>query len=135
MLGLCAVVALAQGGFCAAHLWVSWVVGNLIDRSDFHDFEEVELGLWVLFTLHNQHVFEALVIVATVQSWAVAQTVELVVFESFSNRTRCEGASTGYGICIEQGLHVSCVSSLGRREAVLGAEGTNECLRAFVLQS
>ena len=83
--GLRAVVAGAQ---CAAaeHLWVIGAIGHLIDRGDFDDFEKVEFGGWVLFTLHNQHVFEALVVFGAIECFAVAQTVELEAFRALRPR-------------------------------------------------
>ena len=83
MSGLCAGVALAQIATCK-----HGVIGFVLDLSTwchFDDFQCVVLVGRVLFTLHDQHVFEALVIFGTVLCRAVAQTVELEAFEGFCN--------------------------------------------------
>ena len=90
--GLCAWVTLPE--FAASEHWVIRCVLDLRTRRDFDDFQSVELGCRVLFTLHDQHVFEALVVFGTVQCWAVAQTVELEAFQSFANCTWVERAGT-----------------------------------------
>ena len=75
----------------------------------FNDFEKVKLGCWVLFTLHNQHVFEALVIFGAVQCFTIAQTVELKAFQGLANTTWVECAGAFTSICIEQSLTYRCV--------------------------
>mmetsp|Transcript_2663 Transcript_2663/g.3459 ORF Transcript_2663/g.3459 Transcript_2663/m.3459 type:complete len:440 (+) Transcript_2663:4586-5905(+) len=109
-------------------------IGDLLNRGDFDDFQKVELGCRVFFTLHNQHVLEALVVFGAIQRLAVAQTVELIAFQRFCHRTRRKGARTLHSVSIEQGLHIAGVRSLARREAVFGAEGAHKGLGAFVLQ-
>ena len=121
-------VTRTQSGFCATHLRVVWGVGHLIDRSDFDDFEKVEFRCWVFLALHNQHVLEALVVGTAVKRLAVAQTVELEVFERLVNCTRVERACTVHSVRIKQRLAVNGVRSLAWREAVLGAERLGEGL-------
>ena len=58
--GLCAWVTCTQGTAC--HLWVIHRVGNLLGRCYFNDLNQIVFVLGLFFTLHNQHVFEALVI-------------------------------------------------------------------------
>mmetsp|Transcript_23278 Transcript_23278/g.40217 ORF Transcript_23278/g.40217 Transcript_23278/m.40217 type:complete len:459 (-) Transcript_23278:83-1459(-) len=132
MVRLCAWVTCTQ--FAARHLWVVGVVCHLLNRCHFHDFQQVELGCWVLFTLHNQNVLKALVVRATIQCLAVAHAVELKVFQRFDNRTWVERTGPLNSIRIEQGLHVAGVRRLAGWEAVFGAEGLDECFGAFVLQ-
>ena len=109
---LCAWVTLAQRRFVAAkHRVVRWIL-DLRARRNFDNFQNVEFGCWVLFTLHNQNVLEALVVSAAVQNVAVAQTRELEVFKSFTNSAWVERPGTVDGVCIKQRLAVNGVSRL-----------------------
>ena len=107
-----AVVTLTKGRFSATHLRVVRGVSNLINWRNFNDFNEVEFVLWVLFAAHDENIFEALVIVSTVQCLTVAHAVEFKAFQSFGNRTWCEGTSTLNSIRIQKRLHVCCVRRL-----------------------
>ena len=61
---LCAWVTVAQSR--RQRTLGAQVVLDLRTWCDFNDFQSVDTRCWVLFALHNQHVFEALVICATV---------------------------------------------------------------------
>jgi len=56
------------------------IVLNLRSWGLLHNFQQVVLVSRVLVTLHNQYVFETLVIFGTVFSWTVTHTIELVTF-------------------------------------------------------
>ena len=113
--------------------WVIWSVLYLLHWCHFNDFQKVELGCRVLFTLNNQHVFETLMIVGAIQCFTIAQTVELKAFQGFTDTTWIECASAVTCICIEQSLTIYGVCRLLRREAVFGAKGLNKGFGAFVL--
>jgi hypothetical protein len=107
-----AVVTLTEGGFVAAHLWVVRCICDLLNRRDFDDFHEIEFVLGVFFAANDKNVFEALVIVCTIQCFAVAHTAEFKAFKGFDNCTRCKRASTLNSIRIKQGLYVGGVRCL-----------------------
>ena len=91
------------------------VIDSVSNRSawrNLNNFEKVEVVFRVLFTAHNQNVFEALVVFGTIQRWAVAHAVEFEVFQSFGDRTWVEAATTGNRVCIKQGLNVAGVCCL-----------------------
>ena len=131
-IALCAWVTRAQ--IATGELRVVRCICDLVNRCDFDDFQQVEFVFWVFFTLHDQHVLEALVVSTTVKCLTVAQAVEFKVFQRFSNRTWVERPSACNRVRIQQCLHVSCVRSLRWREAVFCAEGACKGFRAFVLQ-
>ena len=109
-------------------------VFDLRTRRNFNDFKGIVFVFSVLLALHDQHIFEALVIRGTVKSRAVAKTIKFKAFKCCNNTTRIECTGTLAGICIEQGLGVNGLSGIGWREAVFGAEGFNERFGALVLQ-
>ena len=87
-------------------------VGNRITWRDLDDLQKVKVVLRVFFTTHDQNVFEALVIIGTIQGRTVAHAVELEPFEGFDNRTRVEAASAAHCICIEYRLNIAGVCCL-----------------------
>ena len=84
--------------------WVVWCILNLSARCDLNDFQRVVFVCRVFFALHNKHVFEALVVIATVSGRTVAHAVEIKVFERFDNTARVECARTLDRIRIKQRL-------------------------------
>jgi len=110
------------------------VICDLLGWCDFNDLKKVEFGCWVLFTLHDQNVLEALVVRATVQRLAVAHAVEFEVRKCFANGTWVEGAAALNRICIKQRLDVACVRRLAGWEAVLFTKGLNEGFGTLILQ-
>ena len=86
---------------------VIWCIFDLSPRGHFDDFQCVIFVGWVFFALHNQNVFETLVVVGAVRCWAITKSVKIKAFEGFANAARVEGARALTGVCIEQCLYIA----------------------------